>query len=148
MGFNVMAGYWQTLYTQQTDAELVIEPAVAALGIPYRFQHPFYLWGACKYFPDFLLPTIGVILEVDDPSHDNPEKQEADAQRTSALKALGYSVVRCTNDEAENDPNGVVARLIAPLLTRKGPGLPKPVPRKRRPKPRKRPKKRKTKEGN
>lgn len=127
MGFNPMGEYWKTLY-KGTKAEHAIEPAVAALGLTYRTQYPFFLWGT-KYFPDFLLPTIGVILEVDDSSHDEDEKKAADALRTTAFEALGYVVVRCSNAEAEHEPHETVNRLIAPLLSRKGPGLPAPPPK-------------------
>ena len=121
-----MAGYHATLYAG-TDAERAIEPAVASLGVPYRFQHPYYLWGQVKFFPDFWLPTIGVILEVDDDSHyTDPEKKKADGIRTSALEKLGNVVVRCTNAEALRDPFGTVERLIRPHLGRIGPGIPLP----------------------
>lgn len=118
-----MGAYWARLYPL-TPAERSIEPAVAALGLTYRTQFPLHLFGLGKMFPDFLLPTIGVVLEVDDVSHNDPEKQKADALRTSALEKLGYVVVRCTNEEALRDPAGTVSRLITPLLSRKGPGLP------------------------
>jgi hypothetical protein len=120
-----MAGYFTRLYLG-TPAELAIEPAIAALGVPYRTQFPLWLYGLGKFFPDFLLPTIGAVLEVDDESHDDPEKQKADGLRTSALEALGYVVVRCSNDEALADPRGTVQRLIVDsgLLHRQGPGLP------------------------
>jgi very-short-patch-repair endonuclease len=126
MGFNPLGEFWKGLYPL-TDAEKAIEPAVASLGLPYRSQFPCFLFqGMGKWFPDFLLPTIGVVLEVDDDSHLDPEKQKADAQRTSALEKLGYVVVRCSNDEAESDPYGTVDRLIRKpgLLRRSHPGLP------------------------
>lgn len=126
MGFNPMGEFWKTLY-RGTLAEHAIEPAIAALGLPYRTQYPFFLWGT-KYFPDVLLPTIGVILEVDDESHDEDDKKAADALRTSAFEKLGYIVVRCTNDEALKAPSETVQRLITGPghLKRKGPGLPPP----------------------
>ncbi len=125
-----MAAYWCRLYPG-TPAELALEPAIAALAIPYRTQFPLFLYGLGKYFPDVVFPTIGVILEVDDPSHDEDEKKAADALRTAALEKLGYRVVRATNEEALNDPDGTIKRLIvrSGLLARKGPGLP-PIPHK------------------
>jgi very-short-patch-repair endonuclease len=115
-----------------TPAEHAIEPAIAKLGVPYRIQHPLFLFpGGLKYFPDFVLPSIGVVLEVDDGSHDDEKKKGNDAVRTAALEKLGYCVVRCSNDDALRRPYETVKRLItADLLSRKGPGLP-PPPRRR-----------------
>lgn len=118
-----MGEFWKGLYGM-TDAERSIEAAVAALGIPYRTQFPCFMFGMGKYFPDYLFPTIGVVLEVDDDGHNEDEKKAADALRTAALATHGYQVVRCTNEEALNDPHGTVKRLVTPLLGRKGPGLP------------------------
>lgn len=125
-----MGEYWKTLY-RGTPAEHAIEPAIARLGIPYRTQYPFFLWGV-KFFPDFLLPTIGVVVEVDDSSHEENDKKAADALRTAAFEKLGYVVVRCSNAEALIDPKETVNRLIVEpgLLNRQGPGLPPPPRRK------------------
>lgn len=106
-----MAGRWGKLYRDSTPAELAMEGAIAALGVPYRNQFPYYLYGL-RYFPDFLLPTLGLIVEVDDESHFRPDKVEADAQRTSDLEAEGWRVVRCTNDEALADPHGTLRGLL------------------------------------
>jgi very-short-patch-repair endonuclease len=110
-----------------TPAERSIEPFVAKLGIPYRTQFPCFLFGMGSWFPDFLLPSIGVVLEVDDDGHLEEEKQKADALRTSALNKLGYEVVRCTNEEALKSPEATVRRLFTTeLLARKGQPLPEP----------------------
>lgn len=93
-----------------TPAELALEPHVAALGIPYRTQYPMFLWGG-RYFPDFALPTIGWIIEVDDPSHDTDEKRKTDDERTAALEAKGWRVLRCTNEQALTTPTSVIASL-------------------------------------
>jgi very-short-patch-repair endonuclease len=96
-----------------TPAELALEDAVAALGVPYRFQFPGYLYGL-RYFPDFYLPTLDLILEVDDPSHFRGDKPEKDDERTADLsETWGCTVVRCTNEEALSDPHGAVQRMIA-----------------------------------
>ncbi len=106
-----MAMRWARLY-KGTPAELVLEEAIAALGIPYRTQFPGYLYGL-RFFPDFYLPTLGLVIEVDDRSHLKAEKVEADAERTAELhREWGVQVVRCTNDEALADPHGTVKRLI------------------------------------
>ena len=105
-----MAMRWGKLY-KGTPAELALEDAVAALGVPYRTQFPGYLFGF-RYFPDFLLPTLGLVIEVDDDSHNKAAKIIADVERTEALNALGYEVVRCTNEEALSDPHGTVRALL------------------------------------
>lgn len=108
---NPMSARWCRLY-KGTESELSLEDAVASLGVPYRTQFPCFLYGL-RYFLDFYLPTLGVVIEVDDPSHDRLEKVEADAERTAALeKEWGVRVLRCTNDEALNDPHGTVKGLM------------------------------------
>lgn len=109
--FNPMSMRWGQLY-KGTDAERSLEDAVAALGIPYRTQFPGYLYGS-RYFPDFVLPTLQIVIEVDDPSHESDEKQMDDAERTAAIEAkYGWTVVRCTNEEALTDPHGAVKRML------------------------------------
>lgn len=102
-------GKWAKLYGG-TPSELMLEPAVASLGVPYRFQHPLWVLGL---FPDFVLLEQRVVIEVDDPSH--ARKRKADALRTAKLNKAGWRVVRCTNAEAEADPYGAVDRMMASL---------------------------------
>lgn len=92
-----------------TPAERVLEPHIASLGVPYRVQHPMFLWGRPQYFPDFLLPTLGIIVEVDGPEHN--EKKAEDDLRTGVLNDLGYRVIRCTNNEALYEPGAVMERI-------------------------------------
>lgn len=108
---NRLLSYWAKLYNG-TPAEHALEPAVAALGQPYRFQHP--LW-ALGVFPDFVLLGDRVALEVDDPSHATKKKRDADALRSKKLAAAGWRVARCTNAEALADPYGAVNRMMAAL---------------------------------
>ncbi len=100
---------WAKLYASPTPAETALEPAVAALGVPYRFQHP--LWGL-RAFPDFALPRHKIVIEVDDPGHNRKVNRTKDAERTAKLARAGWTVVRCTNDEALSDPEGTVRRLV------------------------------------
>lgn len=109
---NTFLARWAKLYANQTPAEAAIEPAIAKLGIRYRFQHP--LWGL-RLFPDFVLLDHKVVIEIDDPSHRTTKKRREDAERTRRLAAAGWRVVRCTNDEALEDPHGTLARILAPL---------------------------------
>lgn len=114
MPINPMASRWCNLY-RGTPAEHSLEPAVAALGVPYRTQYPLFLFSKLRYFPDFVLLEQRVIIEVDDPSHDRPAKRVEDAERTAELKKAGFRVVRCSNDDALVRPFRTVQRLMAHL---------------------------------
>lgn len=107
-----MASRWCRLY-RGTPAELAMEDAVAALGVPYRNNFPGFMYGT-RSFPDLYLPTLALVIEVDDPSHNKADKIIADAERTEALElAWGVRVVRCTNDEALEDARGTLKRLLS-----------------------------------
>lgn len=106
-----MAIHWQKLY-RGTPAELAIEDAIAELGVPYRNQFPGYLYGF-RYYLDFFLPTLGLVMEIDDPSHRRAAKMIEDEERTEALEAKGWRVVRTTNKEALDDPRGAVRAMLA-----------------------------------
>lgn len=108
---NPMSGRLGRLY-KCTPAELSLEDAVAALGVPYRIQFPGYLYGS-RFFPDFVLPTLQLVIEVDDDSHFKTDKMLADNDRTEAIeRRFGWTVVRCSNEEALTDPYGAVRRML------------------------------------
>lgn len=109
MADNLFLLRWAKLYSNPTDAEAAIEPAIASLGVRYRFQHPMF---GLRLFPDFILPDYRVVIEVDDRSHYTKKKREADAERTERLNSGGWTVVRCSNEEAEEDPYGSVDRMM------------------------------------
>jgi very-short-patch-repair endonuclease len=107
---NIMAMRWSKL-SEGTKAEIAIEDEIAALGVPYRFQFPGYKYG-CRFFPDYYLPTLKLVIEIDDKSHD--KKTEADQDRSNIIfQTWGAQVVRCTNEEALNDPHGAVVRMLS-----------------------------------
>ena len=100
---------WAKLYADQTPAERAIEPHIAKLGVPYRAQHPVF---SCGFILDFALLDRKLAIEVDGKSHRGAAAKAADAERTAKLNAYGWTVVRCTNEEALADPAGTVARLM------------------------------------
>ncbi len=103
---------WGRLY-QGTPAELALEDAIAELGVPYRNNFPGFKYGV-RFFPDFYLPTLKLVIEVDDRSHRDPVKMAEDELRTRALRqAWGVRVVRCTNEEALDDPRGAVRAMLS-----------------------------------
>lgn len=104
---NQMWGRWVKLYAG-TRPEHALEPAVAALGRPYRFQHPLWHLGV---FPDFALIADRVIFEVDGEEHFTGPGRAKDEERTGKLNADGWTVVRCTNREAVENPWAAVNRM-------------------------------------
>lgn len=100
---------WAKLYTKPTEAEQALEPAIAALGKPYRAQHPVFAAGCIV---DFALLGPKIVIEVDGTSHQSQEAQRKDRERTLKLEALGWVVVRCTNREAKEDPEAAVQALL------------------------------------
>ncbi len=105
---DFMLARWAKLY-KLTDAEKALEPALARRGYCYRVQHPIWALG---YFLDFALPQHKIAIEVDDESHRTKAKKAADAKRTARLARAGWTVVRCTNEDALTDPDGTVSRLL------------------------------------
>jgi very-short-patch-repair endonuclease len=101
---------WAKLSSNPTEAEKALEPAVASLGVPYRFQYA--LW-ALRCFPDFALLQQRIVFEVDDPGHRRSDRKKADAERTKRLENAGWTVVRTTNAEALKDPYEAVDRMLA-----------------------------------
>jgi len=100
---------WAALYTKPTPSEQAIEPYVAALGMPYRAQHPVF---SCHAIVDFALLNPRIIFEVDGKNHNSPAQQKADRDRTKRLETQGWVVVRCTNMQAQTEPAATVQRMI------------------------------------
>lgn len=94
---NPVLSFWDTLYRNPTKAEKRLEPYIARLGVPYRFQH--IVW---KYILDFALPEQMLDIELDGPDH--ARKQKRDNERTAWLNKKGWTVVRISDAEVFRDP--------------------------------------------
>lgn len=86
--------YAAQLRKQATPAENLFRAHLAALGLPYRFQHgvfkPHYR------IVDFYLPEQNLIVEIDGPYHD----REKDLKRDEELqKTQGVRILRLTNEQ-------------------------------------------------
>jgi len=101
-----MFSLWLAL-SKGTPAEKSLEPHLAKLGVPYRFQH--WIGG----FADFAFPKQMLVVEVDGKEHYTAKGLAKDAKRTAKLEAKGWKVWRCTNEACLSDPQAVVARLVA-----------------------------------
>jgi very-short-patch-repair endonuclease len=113
---DLFLSHWAHLYTDITEPEAALEPAIAALGKRYRAQHPVF---AVRAIADFALLDDKVIIEVDGKSHASKKAKEKDRERTLRLEKYGWVVVRCSNEEALKDPHSTVARLISEARDRR-----------------------------
>jgi len=105
---NPVLANWDYLYKHPTKAEQLLEPYVAKLGIPYRFQH--LVW---RYIMDFALPTLKVDIELDGNEHYRSDRKKRDAERTQWLEKCGWKVVRIPDDDVFEDPERALKTALA-----------------------------------
>ena len=65
-----------------------------------------------RYYPDIKLHQQPIIVEIDSWGHQMPAAAEFDRQRDAALGEAGYTVVRFTNEQVEDDVDGCVEQLV------------------------------------
>jgi adenine-specific DNA-methyltransferase len=82
-------------------------------GHKFRRQHPV---GA--YFADFACVEAGLVIELDGGQHGSPGDAVYDAQRTAAMLADGFHVLRFTNREALMQIDDVLGVVLRWLLRR------------------------------
>ena len=68
------------------------------------------------YIVDFYCSALGLVIEIDGDSH--AEKLEYDAERTRILNAYGLAVIRYTNEDVMNNPQGVYQHLASAIAVR------------------------------
>jgi very-short-patch-repair endonuclease len=99
----------RSMRRQPTRAEDVLWGALQkkqVADLKFRRQHP-----VGRFVLDFYCPSHKLVVEVDGEVHD--AQQERDAERTRALEAYGYRVLRFRNDEVLRDLPSVVSRIAA-----------------------------------
>lgn len=109
---NPLIGFWYKQYFAENKYELAIEPAIASMGLPYRYQH---LDLSRKIIMDFAMPTIKLDIEIDGDSHRRVDQIRADIDRAEQLKKIGWTVYRIQNEDALADPHGCIERMILEL---------------------------------
>jgi len=78
--------------------------------LKFRRQHQIGDW-----LVDFYCHEHRLIVEVDGDVHDEKARAKKDATRTKYLQSLGNTVIRFRNEEVLNDPENVLARILASL---------------------------------
>ena len=60
-----------------------------------------------SYIVDFFCPKAGIIVELDGSGHYYPEKQNEDSIRTEKLEIQGYTIIRFSNKDIDQNFYGV-----------------------------------------
>jgi len=122
MGLNSKAAlsviaisYCRELRKRQTNAESILWNVLKNKQfhrLKFRRQHPFYydVEGLESFFiVDFYCEEKRLAIELDGSIHNY--KLQQDAHRTKILKFLNVKVLRFSNDEIENDLDGVLKKI-------------------------------------
>ncbi|WP_415289293.1 DUF559 domain-containing protein [Brevundimonas sp. S1H14] len=72
-------------------------------GHKFRRQHP-----VGPYFADFACDRLRLIIEIDGGVHRLDEVAARDLGRQRVLEALGWTVIRVTNDQAYEEPERLI----------------------------------------
>lgn len=100
-----------------TVAELRFWNAVRAhrlMGLGFRRQVPI-----AGYIVDFACPEHKLVVEIDGPSHTFDQRIERDQVRDQTLAALGWMVLRFTNEDVLNDLDDVCIHILRVIGVRR-----------------------------
>ncbi len=88
-----------------TEAESVLWSALKSKGIGYKFrrQHP-----VGNYIADFICLDVWLIIEIDGGYHSNEVQKKSDAERDAALKDIGFTILRFSNEEVLFNLDGIL----------------------------------------
>ncbi|WP_418698153.1 SpoIID/LytB domain-containing protein [Bacteroides sp.] len=122
--YNVLRENQQKLKKSPTEAENIVWERLRnnATGTKFRRQHIID-----NYIADFISLERKLIIEIDGGYHNTSGQQVKDKDRTEHLEALGYHILRFTNEEVITQPDLIVEKIKAytaqpPLPTGEGPG--------------------------
>ena len=126
------------LRKRQTRAEAILWQYLRASrldGLRFRRQHPID-----RYFADFACVSLKLVIELDGKVHEEDQQQLDDYHRQLAIEALGWSVLRFTNDQVTGSLPAVLAAIRnhvrlagASISVESEPFQRRPVPRARPP---------------
>ena len=93
----------------QTPAEATLWRHLRNRNLKYKFrrQHPIH-----RFIIDFYCAEAKLLIEIDGDSHLVKEQIEYDKARTEYLEALGYKVIRFTNNDVRYTISAVVDKII------------------------------------
>lgn len=109
----------EKLKENMTSAELILWEHLRnkKQGVKFRRQHIIDF-----YIPDFVSLSIKLIIEVDGKIHQFQKKE--DAERTKRLETIGFTIIRFTNEEIENEIEKVIRVIKLGISRLTPPNLP------------------------
>ncbi len=69
-----------------------------------------------SYFVDFACRKGKLVIEIDGPSHDEPDARKYDVRRTEFLESQGYRVLRFTNEFIMGDVSFALEAIVKHLV--------------------------------
>jgi len=106
------------LRKDQTVAERLLWAELRLLKANVRRQAPIG-----RYVVDFFHPASRLVIEIDGPVHDEPERQLKDLERTAWLAAQGYRVIRFPEKDVRDRLDHIVTTIAAELASPQSPTL-------------------------
>ncbi len=104
---------------EATLAERLLWEALRRRKMNFRRQTP-----VGRFIADFAHLASRLVIEVDGPFHDLPDRQTADAARTRWLNDNGYRVIRFPEKQVRDDLMAVVDQIVAATAPPPSPTLP------------------------
>lgn len=92
-----------------TEAETVLWEHLRGKSTGYKFRRQHAIG---DFIADFVCLSERLIIEVDGEYHNDPQQVEYDQIRTRALNAMGYDVLRFSNEEILGSPEDVIEAII------------------------------------
>ncbi len=71
-----------------------------------------------RYIVDFVSHAARLVIELDGPSHEEPDANLRDAERTLWLNSQGYRVLRFPNADVLADPSGIADQIEAAITNK------------------------------
>jgi 5-methyltetrahydrofolate--homocysteine methyltransferase len=112
--YSRLRNYAEQMRAIPTPAENLLWQALRGKkldGFKFRRQHI-----VAQYIADFICLKRNLIIELDGLVHQLPDNRQSDAERTEALSALGFTVIRFSNNEVETKLDKVLAIISTKLL--------------------------------
>ena len=106
--YNLLKGFAKENRREMTIAEKILWEGIRnkKTGYKFRKQHPIG-----DYIADFICIEKKLVIEVDGGYHNTLEQQQDDRVRTIDIEKMGYSVIRFTNEEVEQDLQNVIMKI-------------------------------------